>query len=69
MYVEWNSLALFALIRNDGIVVRNLIRAVEEFIEEEVLFIVEMSGFGWVSNGVLPNPILSNYHPNFKKQI
>lgn len=46
MYAEWNSLELFAIVRSDGILVRDAIREVQEYIEELDLFIVEMSGFG-----------------------
>jgi hypothetical protein len=46
MYAEWNSLEIFAIIRSDGFVVRDAIRAIQNYIQEFGLFIVEMSGFG-----------------------
>jgi hypothetical protein len=52
MYSEWNSLELFAIVRSDGIIVRDAIREVQEYIEELDLFIVEMSGFGMAGEGM-----------------
>lgn len=46
MYSDWDDNELFAIVNTNGEIIRNGIRSVEDFLEKQNLFIVEMSGVG-----------------------